>query len=315
MSLVTVLKTSPETLAGDVDRAFATPALAALDPARPTWIKVNGNFNIAYPGSNTSLWFLRALLGVLSDRGFTTVTVVEGDLPEFRAENMAVQTGLQALVDRHNVPFLSYEQLPRDENELPKALSDVQLLNTPVFHTHGNAVISCATKNLFGLLPRDRRKFHGKLSEKLLDLAAQVPCATLVDGTVGLEGESTRRGDPVRCDLLLAGADLLGLDVVAAKIMGFSADEIPLLALAAQRGLTPRVEVDGDFTEDTLPRTRFKLEVGKIHRLAVALARLNIDLEKLFALTDPVRVTWHRLNYRRKKARLASGPWREYDGS
>jgi uncharacterized protein (DUF362 family) len=315
MSLVTVLKTSPQSLATDVDRAFTSPALAALDPARPTWIKVNGNFNIAYPGSNTSLWFLRALLTVLRDRGFSTVTVVEGDLPEFRAENMAVQTGLQALVDGFRVPFLSYEKLPRDENELPRALAEVQLLNTPVFHTHGNAVISCATKNLFGLLPRDRRKFHGKLSEKLLDLAAQVPCATLVDGTVGLEGESTRRGDPVRCDLLIAGGDLLAIDVIAAKIMGFTPEDIPLLSMAAERSLLPQPVVGGDVGDETLPRTRFKLEVGKIHKLAVGLARLNLDLEKLFALTDPVRVTWHRLNYRRKKARLASGPWRDYDGT
>lgn len=312
MSLVTVLKTTPASLKADIDRAFSSPALAKLDPTRPTWIKVNGNFNIAYPGSNTSLWFVRGLLEVMRDRSFRTVTVVEGDLPEFRAENMAQQTGLQSLVDELRVPFLSYERLPRDQNELPKALSEVQLLNTPVFHTHGNAVISCASKNLFGLLPRDRRKFHGRLSEKLLELVDQVPCATLVDGTVGLEGESTRRGDPVRCDLLLAGCDCLALDIVAARIMGFAPEEIPILAMASQRGVLPTVEVDGDFAAETLPRTRFKLEVGKIHRLAVALAKLNIDLERLFALTDPVRVTWHRLNYKRKKARLVEGPWREY---
>jgi hypothetical protein len=97
--------------------------------------------------------------------------------------------------------------------------------------------------------------------------------------------------------------------------MGFTPEEIPLLAMAAERSLLPQPVVGGDVGDETLPRTRFKLEVGKIHKLAVGLARLNLDLEKLFALTDPVRVTWHRFNYRRKKARLASGPWRDYDGT
>jgi uncharacterized protein (DUF362 family) len=313
MNKVTVLRTSPASLRADVERLFEACAAAQLDPSRPVWIKVNGNFNIAYPGSNTSLWFLGALLQTLRDRGFRDVTVVEGDLPEFRAEAMARSTGLLALLARHGVPFLSYERLPRDAAALPRALAGVQLVNTPVFHTHGHAVISCATKNLFGLLPVDRRKYHGKLSDKLLELAERVPCVTLVDGTVGLEGESTRRGDPVRCDLLLGGTDVLAIDVVAARLMGFQPDAVPLLRLALERrrvGLD--VPLAGDFTAADLPGRPFQLRIGRIRRVAVWLAAHDLDAEVLLAATDGVRVLWHRLNYLRKKRRLADGPWREY---
>ena len=65
MTEVFALRTSPATLVADVARAFEQPALASLDPGRPLWIKINGNFNLQYPGSNTSPWFLRALLTVL----------------------------------------------------------------------------------------------------------------------------------------------------------------------------------------------------------------------------------------------------------
>lgn len=312
---VFALKTSPQTLHADVDRAFAQPALAALSKERPVWIKVNGNFNLEYPGSNTSPWFMRALLSVMKDRGFKTLTVVEGDLPEFRAESMAKTTRLLEVLAPFSVPFLSYERLPRDAHELPKALSEVQLLNVPVFHTHGQSVISCATKNLFGLLPVDRRKYHRVLNDKLLELAERAPCATLVDGTVGLEGESTRRGDPVRCDVLLGGDDVLAIDVVAARTMGFQPAEIPLLAEAISRGrLDPAaLGLSGDFTDlASIPDRRFRLEIGRIRKVALWLLRFDVDLEPVYAATDPLRVLWHRVNRRKKRRQLADGPWREY---
>ncbi len=318
MSQVFVYETQPATLRADVDRCFASPALAALSAERPVWIKINGNFNLEYPGSNTSPWFLRALLAAMKDRGFRTITVVEGDLPEFRAESMAATTGLLDVLEPFAVPFLSYERLPRDERELPRALSEVQLLNVPVFHTHGQAVISCATKNLFGLLAVDRRKYHRVLYEKLLELAEAVPCATLVDGTVGLEGESTRRGDPVRCDLLLSGRDLLAIDVVAARVMGFRASEIPLLTTAMARGkLDPAsVTIGGDYDDlATIPSRRFRLEIGRVRKVALWLLRFDVDLEPLYAATDPLRVAWHRFNRRKKQRKLAEGPWIDYRSS
>ncbi|MFO0589664.1 MAG: DUF362 domain-containing protein [Polyangiaceae bacterium] len=313
---VTVHRTSPSALTGDVDRLFEACAAPALDRHRPVWIKVNGNFNIAYPGSNTSPWFLRALLASLRDRGYRDVTVVEGDLPEFRAEDMARSTGLAALLEKFGVPFVSYERMPRDEFELPRALADVQLLNTPVFHTHGHATISCATKNLFGLLPVTRRRYHTILSDKLLELAALVPCVTLVDGTVGLEGESTRRGDPVRCDLLVGGRDPVAIDVVAARLMGFDPESVPLLRMALDVGrVTLDVPVRGDFEAKALPAQRFVLTLGRIRKTVHWLTDHGVDVDPLLALTDGLRATWHRVNYRQKKRKLAEGPWREYESA
>lgn len=315
MTEVFALRTSPTTLQEDVARAFEQPALKGLDPDRPLWIKINGNFNLQYPGSNTSPWFVRALLKVLKDRRFRNVTVVEGDLPEFHAEDMARTTGLLEVLKPFAVPFLSYERLPRDIRRLPQALSEVQLLNVPVFHTHGQAVISCATKNLFGLLPVDRRRYHRTLEDKLLELAAHVPCATLVDGTVGLDGESTRRGDPVRCDLILGGRDVLAIDLLAARTMGFDETRIPLLSLAVARGrLQPaNVTVVGDFhSPGALPQHSFRLEIGRIRKVALWITKFDVNLEPLHRIMDPVRVTWHRVNKWKKRERLADGPWQDY---
>jgi len=185
--------------------------------------------------------------------------------------------------------------------------------------------VSCATKNLFGLLPVDRWRHHPALSATLLDLAARVATFTVVDGTVSMYGDSTRTGTPLRTDLLGAGWDTLAVDVVAAKVLGFSLEQVPLLALARQRGLTgPRAEVIGDFAWETLPDFHVPFTRGAARRLSMWLEGLSGDgvlprltsrlLHKpLFRLYAGAVGLYVELNYLRNRRMLRSGPWREYE--
>jgi len=185
--------------------------------------------------------------------------------------------------------------------------------------------VSCATKNLFGLLPVDRWRHHPALSATLLDLAARVATFTVVDGTVSMYGDSTRTGTPLRTDLLGAGWDTLAVDVVAAKVLGFSLEQVPLLALARQRGLTgPRAEVIGDFAWETLPDFHVPFTRGAARRLSMWLEGLSGDgvlprftsrllHQPLFRLYAGAVGLYVELNYLRNRRMLRSGPWREYE--
>ncbi len=204
---VNICKTSPETLVKDLRRILGESDFSGWDIKAPTYIKMNGNYDRHYPGSNTSPWFMDALLTALRTKGFEQLTVVEGNLPYFTADQMIRRTGMMDILKQHSVPFINYESMERDENEIPRMLLDAQVINVPVPHGHGFAVISCAVKNLFGLLPNPRRRFHRTLSDTILRLAEKVHPFTVVDATVGLVGPSTRRGKPIRMDLILAGWD------------------------------------------------------------------------------------------------------------
>jgi uncharacterized protein (DUF362 family) len=313
---VYVGSTSPQTLRGDIEGAVEFGVVSGLDPEHKTLIKINGNFDMVYPGSNTSPWFLEGLLNILRDQDFEDLTVIEGDLPTFTAEQMVRRTGFLDILNKYGVPFVSYESLPRDEHELPALLQGAQLINVPVFHGHGIAVISCATKNLFGLLPKDRRKYHQVLSDKLLDLAKLTsPMFTIVDGTVGLDGESTRRGNPRRLDLILAGWDPLAIDMVTSRIMGYSPSDIPLLALAEERGLLPLdIHLEGNFTWDTLPCYDFTFDHSGVRKAAMALEGTPLfDIPLFLWLEDRFRRLYHHYNYWKKRDSLFDGPWMEYD--
>jgi uncharacterized protein (DUF362 family) len=308
----------------DLERTVALADFARLDPGRRTLIKFNGNVRRYYPGSNTSRWFLDALLGILHDAGFRDLALIEGNLPQFTVEEMLRNTALDRVLVRHGVPCINYERLPRNDR-LPALLDGAQVLNTPVVHTHGFAVVSCATKNLFGLLPVDRYRYHPVLSETLLELYARVPTFTVVDGTVSMHGDSTRTGTPFRTDLLGAGWDNLAIDVVAARLLGFRPDDVPLLAMARARGLVAgQLEVAGDFSWESLPNFAVPFVRGTARRLTMWLEGLSTDgfiprltgplLHKtLFPAYAAAIGLYVELSYLRKRRALRSGPWMEYE--
>jgi len=313
---VGVFRTSPQTLEKDIERSLSTSAFQEIDPKLTTYIKINGNFDFFYPGSNTSEWFLDALLKILREKGFNHLKVIEGDLPDFKAEQMIHRTRLIKILEEHKVPFLPYENLPRDEHELPLFLRGSQLINLPVFHTHGYAVISCATKNLFGLLPKTRRKYHKILSGKLLEITNYIKTFTIVDGTVGLVGESTRRGNPRRLDLILTGWDPLSIDDVVARIMGYQTFDIPLLSLAKERNKLreDKINLYGDFHWNNLPKFDFTFKISPYRRVLQTLdCSRTGDFPPIVWVLTKLRRVFHYYNFFAKHKQLFNGPWMEYE--
>jgi uncharacterized protein (DUF362 family) len=315
---VYVFKTSPKTLERDIEKVLGTPDFQELDSEKETLIKVNANYDRDWPGCNTSGWFLDALLKNLRKKGFSDLKVIEGDLKLQPALKTIKAVGMDKILERYEVPFLPIENLPR-KNELSMILKNSQLISIPVLHTHTFAVISVAAKNLYGLLPIYREKYHKVLSEKLLELVENVEVFTIVDGTVGLEGGSMRMGDPVKTDLILAGWDPIAIDVVAAKIMGFSIEGVPYLKLAKEKEMIKDMVIRGDFSEDNLSKYNFIYKNSILSNLDLWI-RGNKITGRLFGYNrlfdrfgNRTRRMYTGYVYHRKKKKVLSGEWREYE--
>jgi len=320
-SEVLIFKTSPRTLRADVERILKESRLVErYSNNKKTLIKINANYDRFYPGCNTSTWFLDALFFALKKLGFVDLAVVESDLKLQPAEKTIEVIGVKDLCEKHKIPFINLSKEERGNDELPLLLYGSQLINTPVVHTHTFSVISCACKNLFGLLPVDREKYHNVLSEKLLELYMRIrPCFTIVDGTVGLDGGSMRMGNPKRLDLIIAGWDPLAIDVAVSKIMGFSIRDVPLLKLAEKKGLLVNPTIRGDFMDlDTLPNFGFTYKKSKIAKLDLWLRRnrLTKDLFKYNSVFDKtahyLRRKYLSIHYSLKKKKILNGDWMEY---
>jgi len=69
---------------------------------------------------------------------------------------------------------------------------------------------------------------------------------SVVDGVIGMEGMGPMQGDPINSGVVLVGADPVAVDAVAARVMGFDWQKIPMIREA--------------FTLKTLPITTLKPE-------------------------------------------------------
>ena len=114
------------------------------------------------------------------------------------------------------------------------------IISVPVMKTHDQGQVTLALKNLKGLVTDgDKRRIHLEgMFEGATDLVAHFkPVFAVVDAVIGQEGMGPLLGMPVEMGLILAGQDLVAVDAIAGRVMGFAPDEVPITAAAAARGL------------------------------------------------------------------------------
>ena len=175
---------------------------------------------------------------------------------------------------RHEIAYMSFlasediawdrvEDIRPEPAEVP-FLYDLSVEGTRSFvgngvilhNTHGHSVTTGAIKNAFGGLLKEVRHYaHEFIHEVMVDLVymqREVHPSTfaVMDGTVMGDGAGPRTMVPRVGNLLLASADSVAIDAIAAKIMGFDPLAIPYLRMCQERGLgvaDPRkIELVGD---------------------------------------------------------------------
>jgi hypothetical protein len=139
---------------------------------------------------------------------------------------------------------------------IPKMFIGRNVLHLPTVKTHGHAVTTGAIKNSFGGLLREVRHYsHKYMHEVLVDLMYMQKeihsgMFAVMDGTVAGDGAGPRTMEPVITDYILASADQVAIDAIAAKMMGFDPMEIPYIRMCHERGLgvgDPRdIEIVGE---------------------------------------------------------------------
>jgi uncharacterized protein (DUF362 family) len=114
------------------------------------------------------------------------------------------------------------------------------IISVPKLKTHDQTEMTCAIKKLKGLLTDKAKKaMHQEgLFEGVIDLLAAVkPRLTIVDAIICQEGVGPVFGKPVEMNLILAGKDLVAVDAVCARLIGYDPRETLLTVNAAARGL------------------------------------------------------------------------------
>jgi hypothetical protein len=117
------------------------------------------------------------------------------------------------------------------------------VLHAPTCKVHGHSTTTGAIKNAFGGLLKEVRHYaHEFIHEVLVDLVymqreLHPGVFAVMDGTVMGDGAGPRTMVPRVGNLILASADQVAIDAIAASIMGFDPMAIPYLKMCHERSL------------------------------------------------------------------------------
>jgi uncharacterized protein (DUF362 family) len=224
-----------------------------------------------FPGRNTSPWVLDGALSELQSRfSGTEFLIVDADVAGARQFARACeQWGYSAIAKRRDVRILNLSESPVatvatsnlncPSMEFPEiVLKADSIINLPVMKTHVLTGISCALKNHWGLLPRLRYQYHPFVHEVVAEINRQIQhtIATIVDGTICMEGSGPKTGVPRVCNVLLAGRDRVAVDAAVLDFVGMDPALAPHVHKAEEYGVgRTAFEIVGD----ELVRTRFQM--------------------------------------------------------
>ena len=133
--------------------------------------------------------------------------------------------------------------------KIPKILQRAKIINLPKLKTHVRAQMTCAIKNLIGLLPdEEKRRIHVQgVHRTVADLPKVFqPILTVVDAMICLEGDGPTYGDRIGVGLIIAGQDIIAVDEVCGRVIGRSPDEVEYLKLAGRRLSARNIQVVGE---------------------------------------------------------------------
>jgi uncharacterized protein (DUF362 family)/Pyruvate/2-oxoacid:ferredoxin oxidoreductase delta subunit len=219
---------------------------------------------------NTHPEFVRAVGGFFVARGWRVLIGDSCGSMEPGSTSQAIRTtGLDRVAREIGAEIVDFDRAPSIEAPIPQGrvlcavktpqlLGEVDLFVTlPKLKTHGLTLYTGAVKNQLGLVPGNGKKeIHllapkpERMAEALLDIHSLVrPRLAVMDGIVAMEGNGPAAGQPRAVGLVIASADAVSLDAVAAEIIGYERGEVDTTRLGHERGLgigrIEQIEVSG----------------------------------------------------------------------
>jgi uncharacterized protein (DUF362 family) len=207
------------------------------------------------PHVNTHPAVVRAVARVFRGWGAREVFVAEGQGHYRDAELMLEQSGLAPVLEEDGIEFvdLNHDEVYAVKNRrgltrlsrlhLPRSLLRAGLIvSLPKLKTHHWAGMTCAMKNLFGVMPGicygwPKNVLHREgIAASIVDINRAVrPHLAIVDGIVGMEGDGPIMGSPRASGVLVMGANLPAVDATAARLIEIDPGRIAYLAASPGR--------------------------------------------------------------------------------
>ena len=261
---VVVLKTTPYTVLEDYKKLLNySDYQQYISKNHKTALKINITWHYFYPACSTTPWQLEGVIKTMLDDGYlpeniygchnrtVVVSAKKGEinnkhkkiLEKYKIKNIHLYEGEEWITYEPKGKILVLDKIFPKGIKIPKRLIGDNIIHLPTMKTHVFTTITGAMKNAFGGLLHEKRHWtHSVIHETLVDLLTiqkeiHPGIFAVVDGTFAGDGPGPRCMQPYIKNYILASNDLVAIDAVSAKMMGFDPMSIKFIRLAYEKGL------------------------------------------------------------------------------
>ena len=254
--------------------------LAKLIPGKESRIGIKPNLvspSDASWGAPTHPEVVAGIIEYLKENGFENLCMLEGSWVGDTTEEAYEVCGFRELTERYQVPFLDMQKEKGVETDcagLPLRICEAVLkldflINVPVLKGHCQTKITCALKNMKGLIPNaEKRRFHSLgLHEPIAHLSVGIRQDFIVVDHICGDLDFEDGGNPVVTNQVLAGRDPVLMDAYVCQRMHYQLEEVPYVKIAGEIGVgssdlsCAEIRVCGGGEISPLPKSRKVVEL------------------------------------------------------
>lgn len=229
-------------------------------------------------GATTHGEVLAGIIEYLQERDFRSLTLIEGSWVGDRTMDVFRACGYQEICDKYGVPFHDTQKdkgFSKDcggmELHICSSVKDIDfLINVPVLKGHCQTKITCALKNMKGLIPNsEKRRFHSMgLHKPIAHLNTGIHQDFIVVDNICGDLDFEDGGNPVVMNRVLTGRDPVLIDAYVCHMMHYSVSNVPYVELAGKLGVgcsditKADIRVCGRDQGERLPKSRKVVEVA-----------------------------------------------------
>ncbi len=233
-----------------------------LTPVRGKRVLLKPNAGrVASPGSGVTTHpeVVAAAIDAFREAG-AELAIGESPIVGVKVQEAFEATGIAAVAIERGCPLIDMDRRKFVKLAVPegRAINSLKVcrdvlefdfvVSIPVMKMHMHTGATLSVKNMKGCLwRRSKVELHmlppvEGSDQKPIDIAIADMSSVLradlaiIDGTVGMEGLGPSAGEPKPMDVVIVGTDPFAADAVACRLMGIRAEDVPHLAIGAERG-------------------------------------------------------------------------------
>ena len=198
-------------------------------------------------GGTTHPEIVAGILEYLKENGFKNSMILEGSWVGDRTADAFEVCGYRQLCEDYDVEFYDTQKdksYTKDccglELKICESVKKVDfLINVPVMKGHCQTKITCALKNMKGLIPnKEKRRFHSLgLHKPIAHLNMGIQQDFIVVDNICGDLDFEDGGNPVVMNRVMAACDPVLVDAYVCQMMHYEVAEVPYVKLAGELGV------------------------------------------------------------------------------